>query len=288
MRIRDIIGILLITISFAACSGDTLTPSGNGGTLRLSLPNVSTATRSIPADLGVPTEQDFHLTVTGPSGRKFYDGNFTEDDISLPAGEYTISATYGNDAPLAADAPYYAATATATITENQTTDIALTATVANALVSVVFGNSAEEHERFERYYSDYSVYVNVGQQGIAITRKEPKKSVYVQAGSNITLRFWGKLKMENGREVAKVLDDVEIPKTLNAADHAIVTLSLPDPESALTVSIAKVEVESVTLDETIPLSWLPVAMVIPQHQYDKSDNLVGTNLIITESYPGQK
>ena len=42
------------------------------------------------------------------------------------------------------------------------------------------------------------------------------------------------------------------------------------------------------MDETIPLSWLPVAMVIPMHQFDRNGLLVGTNLIITESYPGKK
>ncbi|MEE0689698.1 MAG: hypothetical protein UCJ13_02560, partial [Bacteroidaceae bacterium] len=52
------------------------------------------------------------------------------------------------------------------------------------------------------------------------------------------------------------------------------------------VNIGKAEVTSVRLDETIPLSWLPVSTVIPSHQYSSEGFLIGTNLTFSNNYPG--
>lgn len=262
---------------------------GEGGRLKLSLANINTTTtRTTPSELGAPSIADFHLQIINAAGRAVYNDVFTEEEITLPVGRYDVSVTYGQDNLMAIDAPYYIGTDNVEIEKDKTTQANITAGVGNALVSVNFGRDADEQARFNRYYSDYALYVCVGNYSMAITKGEPARSVYVQSGNHVTLRFWGKLKMEDDREVSCELTSDDFPETLNAADHAIVTLSLPDPESALGVDISKVEVETVTMDETIPLSWLPVAMVIPMHQFDRNGLLVGTNLIITESYPGKK
>ena len=293
MRFRDIIihqlSLMLLTTLFVACSSDMDFPASEEmGRLQLAIPNVSAATRAVPADLDIPKPENFALCITNSIGRIVYNGKFTEEEISLPIGKYTIKATYGNDIQLGIDSPYYIAEATTTLVKDETSKVQLTATVGNALVSAIFGDTEENAARFDRFYSDYALYVGVGNFSIPISHSEASKSVYVRAGSNVTLRFWGKLKMENDREVQMTLESPDFPSPIKARDHAIVTLSLPDPESAMNVAISKVEHEEQTLDETIPLSWLPVAMVIPMHQYDRKGTLVGTNLIITESYPGKK
>ena len=282
--------LLCLTFSFMACvNEEEPIPMGEGGRLQLSLANINTTTtRSNPQDIGAPSIADFHLQITNASGRAVYDDVFTEEEITLPIGSYNVAVTYGSNSLMAIDEPYYIGTDNVEIVKDQTTESSITAGVGNALVSVNFGRDAEELARFERYYSDYALYVRVGNYSMPITKEKPSQSVYVQSGSHVTLRFWGKLKMEDNREVSCELTSDDFPETLNAADHAVVTLSLPDPESALGVDISKVEVETVTMDETIPLSWLPVAMVIPMHQFDRNGLLVGTNLIITESYPGKK
>lgn len=289
---KYIIRILLLCLTFSlmACvSEEEPIPMGEGGRLQLSLANINTTTtRSNPHDIGAPSIADFHLQITNASGRAVYDDVFTEEEITLPIGRYDIAVTYGSNSLMAIDEPYYIGTDNVEIVKDQTTESSITAGVGNALVSVNFGRDAEELARFERYYSDYALYVRIGNYSMPITKEKPSQSVYVQSGSHVTLRFWGKLKMEDNREVSCELTSDDFPETLNAADHAIVTLSLPDPESALGVDISKVEVETVTMDETIPLSWLPVAQVIPMHQFDRDGLLVGTNLIITESYPGKK
>ena len=293
MKLRDIILSLFLAAVCVACTSDVLQPSEGQGKLRLSLVDISTAvTRSTPADLGVPSAEDFTVVITNAVGNSVYEGLYSTDDIELPTGDYTVTASYGENASLAIDKPYYVASKTVTIKAGEITNVTLNAKVGNALVSAIFGKDDAERQRFDRFYSDYALYVAVGSYSIPITREEPAKSIYVRARTDFTLRFWGKLKFENDREVSQDLtidiDGNSIAKSLNAADHAKVTLTLPDPESAMTVAISKVEVQELTLDETIPLSWLPVAMVVPMHQYDDDGTLLGTNILVTESFPGLK
>ena len=280
--------LALVTLVLSACVNEMdFAPNAEGGRLRLSLANISTATtRTSPQDLGKPSAEDFRLRIINAAGRDVYDDIFTTEEITLPVGDYTVLATYGSNPLLAIDQPYYIGQATVTIEKDQTAEANITAKVGNALVSVIFGRDAEEQARFNRYYSDYALQVAVGSHSLDITKDNPAQSVYVQADSHVTLRFWGKLKMENDREVSCELTSDDFPETLVAAEHAIVTLSLPDPESALAVDISKVEVETVTLDETIPLSWLPVPTVVPTHKFDRQGNLVGTNLDFSNGYPG--
>lgn len=282
--------LALSALAMTACVNETdFTPTGEGGRLQLSLTNISTATtRANPGELGKPSAENFWVYITNAVGREIYNGVYTEEEFSVSVGDYTIVATCGTDNLLAADRPYYEGTQTVTVERDMLTQASLTATVANALVSVRFGVDDEERARFERFYADYALRVYVGDNNMSISKDETGKSIYVRAGSAVVLKFWGKLRFENEREVSCELGSEDFPEVLNAADHAIVTLSLPDPESSVGPDIAKVEVETMTLGETIPLSWLPAAVTVPQHQYDKAGNLVGTNLLIADAFPGQK
>lgn len=280
--------LLCMTFCLTACVSEVEPiPTGEGGRLQLSLANINTTTtRTTPEELGVPSEADFHLRIVNAAGRAVYDDVFTQDAITLPTGRYDVAVSYGRNAILAFDAPYYLGTDNVEIKKDVTTEANITARVGNALVSVKFGQDEEELARFERYYSDYALRVYIGDNYLGINREYPLNSIYVQDGSHVTLKFWGKLKMEEDREVSTILESDDFPDVLNAADHAIVTLSLPDPESALGVDISKVEVETVTLDETIPLSWLPVPTLTSSLQFDRYGELVGTLLTSNDGYPG--
>lgn len=281
--------LALLALVFTACVSEVdAPPSEGGGRLQLSLVNISTATsRVTPVEIGKPLASNLHLTITNVVGRAVYDDVFTEDELTLPVGDYGVKVTYGSNVFMAVDAPYYLGETQVTVEEDKTTEASITAKVANALVSVHFGADATEQARFDRFYSDYAVQVFVDNYYMSISKDEPDQSIYVRDGSHVTLRFWGKLKMEDGREVSMDLTSDDLPETLSAADHLIVTLGLPDPASDLTPDITKAEVETVTLDETIPLSWLPVPQVTSANQYDNG-NLVGTDLTFVNSYPGMK
>lgn len=278
-------GVAVCALLLSACTSDVLSIADGQGKLRLSLLDISSETRSTPAALGVPAATDFQLSIVNSAGRAVYDGAFTDEELSVPVGTYTVTVSYGDNPLLGIDAPYYIGQQTVVVNKDATTHAQLTAAVGNALVSAQFGRDAEERERFDRFYSDYALYVNIDGNGIPISKNNNELSVYVRSGSRVTLRFWGKLKLENDRVVTRDLQSDAFPETLSAADHAIVTLSLPDPESALYPDISKVSLESVTLEETIPLSWLPVPQATFAHQY-VNGTLTGTNVTFMETYLG--
>ena len=278
--------IAVFAIALSGCSQEELLVPAEG-TLHLSIGNISqgTETRATPAQLGKPLAEKFNLRVQrSQSDRVFYDGGFVED-LKLGVGSYEVTAYYGEDVVLGKDAPYYEGVATVEIEEDKSTSATIPCRVANALVSVVFGRDEEERKRFERYYTHFGLMVRIGEHSLALTGDEPMSSIYFPAGSSPTLLFYGTLKGNGDLVWCEVTSDA-LPNVFAAADHATITLSLPNPESALNVKISKAELETVTIRETLPLSWLPAPKVTAQHRYDSAGDLVGTALEFSNSYVG--
>lgn len=285
---------LLLALSLSlvgACqSDDPFALHGEGG-LRVALDRVapSVVTRTTPADLPRPDASKFSLEVANAEGKTFYRGRFTNDIIHLIGGNYTVTATYGTNPELGIEAPYYVGAELVEVVTDEVTDAAITCKVGNALLSVKFGRDEVERARFEKFYTDYAVSVSLGDKSVSIDRENSYRSAYFQAGTTgLVLEFSGTLA-QNSQHVSTTLDYSAIdnfPQTFQAADHAIVTLSLPDPESAAVVNISKVEIEEATLESTIPMQWFPFPKVSAEHQYDAAGDLCGTSLHFTDGYPG--
>lgn len=291
--IRTIISLLIVAaVSFVigGCTDNDEWNEQTAGGIQLSIPGISTEvseTRSTPAELPTPPIADFHVTIVRMSnGVTIYDGPFTSEKITAAPDNYSITCSYGLNNILDYDSPYYSGTVTATVVSTtEPTPVSVPVKVANSLVSVQFGDTEENIARFNKFYSDYALRVHVGDHFIDLNKDNTASSIYVAAGSQATLSFWGKLRAQNDREVTCELQSSSFPSTVKAAEHYIVTLSLPDPESALVVDIAKVELQTATLEETIPLSWLPVPKVEAKHHYE-GGVLTGTDLTFSNSYPG--
>lgn len=291
MRIRgiNILLLCLMTCLLAACvQEDGLSlPIGN---LKLSIGQVSaeTESRATPNDLGTPLVEQFNLKIQRHNSEYIaYEGGFA-DNLNVKVGTYDITATFGKDVLIGKDTPYYIGTATAKVEADKTSTVTIPCQVGNALVSVQFGRNQTEQERFDKFYQDYGLIVQVGDYSMAITRDDCASSIYFPAGSSPEYIFYGTLKADTERIVSIPLEHSSLPDVFQAADHAKLTLTLPDPESALGVNISKAEVTTVQLDETIPLSWLPVSTVVPTHQYNEENMLVGTNLTFSNNYPGME
>ncbi|MBR4160180.1 MAG: DUF4493 domain-containing protein [Bacteroidaceae bacterium] len=259
------------------------------GTLRFSISQISvkTETRATPSELGKPLASKFNLKLqrTGTS-LVAYDGKFVET-MQVKTGMYNITATCGDNPIIGRNSPYYIGKSdNVAVNTGTTTAVTIPCKVANALISVKFGKDEEERIRFDRFYDDFGVLVFVDDYSMEIPMNDSQSSIYFRAGSSPKLVFYGKLKYDNNRPISFDLTSESLPKVFQEADHAIVTLTLPDPESASIVNIGKVAVEDANMDETIPLSWLPVPTATPKHQYDGNGYLVGTNVTFSNSYPG--
>lgn len=278
--------LLLGTIALVSCQNEADIALPEGG-LRVTLNHVSTTTytRATPAQLGEPVADRFNLKVDDAAGVAKYSGKFTDQLIRLVGGKYTVTVSYGDNPILDVDAPYYVGTQSVMVTDGQESSAEIQCTVGNALISVIFGRNEAEKARFEKFYQSYGVNVKVSE--LSLNLSSDAKSAYFRAGTHPELEFTGVLKA-NGEQVRTTMDlsGTVFPQTFQAADHAIVTLTLPDPESAAVIEISKVELEEATMEETIPLSWLPIPQASAEHQYDANGDLVGTNVTFTNSYPG--
>lgn len=264
-------------------------PAVTGGGFVLSMPGIDAQvhdTRTTPSQLDKPVAEAFHLNIVRQSNNAvIYDGAFTSEKIAAAPDDYTITASYGDNPLLGLDKPYYIGTTTATvISTTEPTEVSLPVGVGNALVSVTFGSDEEEAARFDRFYSDYAFNVTVGSYIISLTPDIADKSIYVRAGSTVTLMFTGYLKAAERQVTMPITLPDGVSNTLSAADHLIVTLSLePNAESAV-VTIVKAEVEKVAVEEKVSYNWLPRPVVTTVHQY-ASGELVGTDLNIEASFP---
>ena len=279
---------LLAAMLLAACS-DEAGWTAEEGTLRVALADVSDAvqTRSTPSELGAPALENFRINITDTDGRRVYSKPYSTADIHLAAGSYTVEAVCGDNPAIGYDAPYYTGSASAEVASEGVTEASIACKVSNALVSVRFGRDDAERARFDKFYKNYALRVWNGDKSASITSIQPGRSAYFPAGSSIRLAFTGTLR-GNDRVVNTTLDPsgTGFPSVFQAADHAIVTLSLPDPECVTAVEISKVELVEATVAGTIPLDWLPTPVATARHVYNAQGLLTGTDITFNNAYPG--
>lgn len=254
-------GLAVLILSACQNEEDTFGESKTGFLISLQ-DDVTVNSRSIPSELESPVTSNFHLRIVrDATGNAIYDDNYTDGLIAAAEGSYTISATYGNNPEIALDDPYYAGETSATVTTGQTTSATVTCKVANALTSVVFQNQAA----FDSELTDYAVKVAVGSQSVKLTTDG--RSAYYRANSAPVYTFVGTLR--DGSLVSIPLSDDKLQDEMSfaAAAHCKITLSL-NMTAGLKVTINKVEVETVKINQTIPMKWLPT----PKVQADGFDN----------------
>lgn len=247
----------LLGVLFVACSEEeNLSQTGKTGFLVSLAEDVKVESRSTPEEIGKPVASQFNLKITNQAtGSELYSGSYTEDLIPASAGRYEIEATYGDNRVLALDAPYYKGTAEADLADGESKTVQVNCKVANALASVEFDNSGTN--TFEsQFASSYGVRVSVN--GSSTTLTDNGKSAYYRAGSMPVFTFVGTLQNGGGvKEVPLENSNLSSPSTFAAGKHCRITLKLSDAAPGLRVEISKVEVNSDTINETIPLEWLP-------------------------------
>ena len=246
-----------LAIFCMACQQENLTEAAKGS-FRVTLlqDTLGITTKATPATLSQEITGLFQLTIRDAAGNAQYEGAFTEQNIAVPEGTYTLIATYGEEKELALDAPYYVGTATnVTAKVGKTTPVEISCKVANALISVDWSNK----EKFDKVYADYGIQVKVGSSLVKLT-PDSEQSAYLKAGASYSLAFVGTLK-ESQTEVNISLNATNLPATLAAQEHCTLKLKIDDHAA---LQIQKAEVTVTTIQATIPLTWLPAPTVSAQ------------------------
>lgn len=240
--------ILCVCSVFVGCSKDDEQTERSGFVISLDEATVDVASRATPKELGKPLDVNFSIKVVNTAtGSSVYDGAFTKL-IPVNAGSYELTASYGEDVELEFDTPYYIGKVTAEHQKNVNTPVSIPCRVGNALLSVVFENA----DGFNKLYSKYGLRVDVGESSKTIGSDETAKSLYFKAGSDVKIYF-DATKKDNSPYSVDLTAGLASVLPFKAADHAVVKLTT----SAFGLKIEKIEVEKVTVSETIPVEWLP-------------------------------
>lgn len=272
--------ILCVCSVFVGCSKDDEQTERSGFVISLDEATVDVASRATPKELGKPLDVNFHIKVVNTTtGSSVYDGAFTKL-IPVNAGSYELTASYGEDVELEFDTPYYIGTVTAEHQKNVNTPVSIPCKVGNALLSVVFENASA----FNQLYKKYGLRVDVGESSKTIGGNETAKSLYFKAGSDVKIYF-DATKKDNSPYSVDLTAGLASVLPFKAADHAVVKLST----SAFGLKIEKIEVEKVTVSETIPVEWLPKPKVsgFEDFTYVETDDAPSAVIDYTASLPIQ-
>lgn len=238
-------------LAVAGCADDVAV-NPEGVMLHLEIADVSAGvdTRAVPAELPKPVQEQFRLAIVNEQGRTVYDDAFAPSVGPFAPGRFTLSVGYGEDV-LALDAPCYAGETTASIYKGLQNVISIDARVANALMSIAY--QADGREELDEVFESYGVTFTLDGRTVSIEGSDPTASAYFPAGSVPAVTFHA-VRRDDGRAVSTSLDAALAAKLpLEAGQHAKVTLGV----NADRVTITKVDVEEVTITQTIPPSWLP-------------------------------
>lgn len=272
--------ILCVCSVFVGCSKDDEQTERSGFVISLDEATVDVVSRATPKELGKPLDVNFHIKVVNTTtGSSVYDGAFTKL-IPVNAGSYELTASYGEDVELEFDTPYYIGTVTAEHQKNVNTPVSIPCKVGNALLSVVFENASA----FNQLYKKYGLRVDVGESSKTIGGNETAKSLYFKAGSDVKIYF-DATKKDNSPYSVDLTAGLTSVLPFKAADHAVVKLST----SAFGLKIEKIEVEKVTVSETIPVEWLPKPKVsgFEDITYVETDDAPSAVIDYTASLPIQ-
>ena len=191
------------------------------------------------------TDADTHKTA--------YDGACAAA-VPVKEGVYDLHVTYGDESAVALDAPCYTGSAERKeVILHQQTPVSILCKVANSLLSVVYDETSGR--LFSDAFETYRVTVTAGEQSASIEQGSDA-SVYFPAGSSIRVTFHATL-LGTGKEIAYELTEEDSFANIAAGKHLKLHLALDAVETGMAVTLEKVEVETVTLNETIPLEWLP-------------------------------
>ena len=249
-------------LAVSACS-DTFDPSGDSGDGGRMLLNVGVdrdvkapqklSGRSAASRVATEADHidagDLTLKMTSHLSGKVFTYKLADFDptTTFPIGRYTIDAYYGEEGKEDFAAPYYKGSTEVVLHENEATPVSLTATLANSMVSIVYG------EDFKNYFPSYSVEIATSKGNSIIHTAGEERAAYVEPG---VITIYADVTKPNG--VKGKLKAAEF--TAEARNHYVVTMGLGAPSggSAITVTF-----NSELVEETVEIDVSDQILLAP-------------------------
>jgi hypothetical protein len=174
-HLKTIFGVLALIAAVSCTKSQT---EGNGRVAFAVSSNdvVADMTKSNVSDYtALPAVGDFTITILDESSSQFWAGKISEWDSStpLPAGNYTVNASYGDIEDEGFDKPYFTGTQTFAVKGGETSSVSVPVALGNTIIKV----SCSEY--FKKYYSDYTFRLTRGTAEIATFVKDETKAAFV-------------------------------------------------------------------------------------------------------------
>lgn len=174
-HLKTIFGVLAMIAAVSCTKSQT---EGNGRVAFAVSSNdvVADMTKSNVSDYtALPAAGDFTITILDESSSQFWSGKISEWDSStpLPAGNYTVNASYGDIEDEGFDKPYFTGTQTFAVKGGETSSVSVPVALGNTIIKV----SCSEY--FKKYYSDYTFKLTRGAAEIATFVKDEAKGAFI-------------------------------------------------------------------------------------------------------------
>ena len=212
--------LLLLLLTLTACVGEELQKPllGEGeGYLRLQVAPVSAEISTSPLTKAeIPTEQipkpnECAIKITNKSTGKsttYANSAALPDPLVLKAGvTYTVAASSGTDEALQ-ESPYFYGSEDVTIQPNQSNDVTVTASLANAMLVPVVDDDLKKH------YSKWTLSVKAGSsQPQDLASNSMERYLYVQRDLPIEITFSGTNLIDGSTSKTEKVTDAAQPRT---------------------------------------------------------------------------
>lgn len=174
-HLKTIFGVLALIAAVSCTKSQT---EGNGRVAFAVSSNdvVADMTKSNVSDYTtLPAAGDFTITILDESSSQFWSGKISEWDSStpLPAGNYTVNASYGDIEDEGFDKPFFTGTQTFAVKGGETSSVSVPVALGNTIIKV----SCSEY--FKKYYSDYTFKLTRGAAEIATFVKDETKGAFI-------------------------------------------------------------------------------------------------------------
>lgn len=181
MKLYKLAFCALVALAAVSCSKENRDASSAKGGVRFSVESddvIALVTKSSVSDFTtLPAAGAFTITVKTSDNTTFWTGLLSDWDATtaMPAGSYSVDASYGQEGVEGFDKPYFCGSATFAVTGGQTTSVTIPVALANTLVRIVCSDA------FNNYYPTYSFKINTGSGAEIDFAKGEARAAFVDA-----------------------------------------------------------------------------------------------------------
>lgn len=175
MRIKNLASAILPLALLASCNAGI---SGEGS-VQFSLENesgvIDIETKSSVGDFTtLPVAADFSVVVEDASGNQTAVSDLSAP-LSLPAGDYTATASYGTVTDEGFDKPCFSGSASFTVKGGESTSVSIRVSLASCIVKMSFTDN------FKNYYPDYNLSLTTGNGTVIPFPKSETRACFMDA-----------------------------------------------------------------------------------------------------------